>query len=90
MWFCLAEIKGLTKSQIGGVAVYLKRHGVPIVKQYRNTMTEGSKWQSGHKRQIRSNYYKKDEAIQALIKETNQKLILEARPIVLAHLGVYA
>jgi len=90
MWFCLVEVNGLTKSQICSIAVYLKKHKVPTVKRYRNTITESSKWQTGHRRQIKCNYYAIDETIKALIQETNQRTILETRPMVLNHLGVYA
>ena len=89
-YFALADIKGLTKSQSNAINLFLRTNKVPMHKRVRNIYIEKSPWQKAHRRQRRCNYYAKDEAIKALIQETAQKLVIEARPIVLAHLGVYA
>lgn len=89
-WFALADVQGLTKSQANAINLWLRQHRVSMVKKPRHIKVEKSRWQGEHKRVRRCNYYRNDEAIKALIKETNQKLVLEARQIVLAHLGVYA
>jgi len=89
-YFAIADVPGLTPAQSNAINLWLRTNKVPMHKRIRNIYVEKSNWQKAHRRQRRCNYYQKDEAIQALIQETKQKLVLSSRQTILNHLGVYA
>lgn len=88
-WFALADLP-LSPKHRNAINVWFRQNKVSMVKKPRNYNVVGTGHTSPHTRQRRCNYYRQDEAINCLLQETNQKLILEARPIVMEFLGVRA
>ena len=88
-WFALADIP-LSAKHSNAINLYFRQNKVGMVKKLRAWHVAGNGYTSPHTRHRRCNYYRQDEAIQALIQDTKQKLVLEARPIVLEYLGVRA
>jgi hypothetical protein len=88
-WFALADIP-LSAKHANAMNTWFRQNKVSMVKKPRNFLVEGTGQLRPHMRQKRCNYYRQDEAIECLMQETTQKLVLEARPIIMEFLGVKA